>query len=342
MDDTTGLPLHDERFSALYAQYSRALVTFCRRMVGPTDAEEVAQEAFLRAWASRDSYSPTRPFWPWLVTIARRICIDRARRRQVAAANAFKAISIFDGVPVERPEEVAESKLEGELARTALADLRPNHRRMLSRRAVDGWSYAQIADAEGVSEEAVRGVLRRARQGLREAYVRVAGSAPVAIPIAALRWARRRVATAPALNIDILRASEVAVVAAAALAIGAGAGSAAQAAAPRATYVSSAQAAAVRHGITGTEPATSARGAAAPRTSSPVASVSAAQRGPVTTVTTAPSSVKLAEIADDSEIDRMCAASDVRVRAGHARVCVDTKRSAETANVLITTRKVDP
>src|SRR5690349_13209580 len=114
MDDSTTLPHHDERFSALYAEHADALVAVCRRMVGANDAEEVAQEAFLRAWAHRDRYSPDRPFWPWLVTIARRICIDRGRRRRVANAMAHKAISIFDGVPVMRPDEVAETMADYE------------------------------------------------------------------------------------------------------------------------------------------------------------------------------------------------------------------------------------
>jgi len=330
-------------FQVLVQRHLQRSLDLARRMTASaSDAEEVAQEAFLRAWACRDRYSPGKPFWPWLVTIARRICIDRGRRRRVAAALDPKAVSIFDGVPVLRPDELVEATADGELARAALADLRPNQRRMLTRRAVDGWSYAQIADAEGVTEEAVRGMLRRARHGLRAAYARVAGSAPVAIPIAAFRWARRRAATVPALNMDFIRASEAAVVAAAALAIGAAPGSAAPSTPPRvAPVVAIARTGATQERASAVQPRAASLAAGSqhvPHTTGPASS----GHVPTTTATTAPAGVKVAYLADDNEIDRACAAANVKARVGHARACVNTDGSIQTAKILIETRKVDP
>src|SRR4051794_26636651 len=133
MHEAVGLPRPDERFSALYVEHAERLVAYCRRKVGAAEAEEIAHEAFLRAWASWDTYSPSRPFYPWLVTIARRVCIDRGRRKQTAAAMAHKTVSIFDGIPVTRPEEIFETTEEYGWTRTAVAALRPNQRRMLTR-----------------------------------------------------------------------------------------------------------------------------------------------------------------------------------------------------------------
>src|SRR5438270_13916877 len=77
----------DERadvFAELYEAHYRPLVALCRRLTGPRHAEELAQEAFPRAWSSWERYAPTRPFWPWVSTIPRRLCIDHGRRRQPA------------------------------------------------------------------------------------------------------------------------------------------------------------------------------------------------------------------------------------------------------------------
>src|SRR5438105_15769937 len=92
-----------ERFAELYATHFRPLVAFCRRQLGGAgDPEELAQEAFLRAWASWDRYAPTRPFWPWVSTIARRLCIDQGRRRHRAMVRGGAPT---EDVPPSEPDE---------------------------------------------------------------------------------------------------------------------------------------------------------------------------------------------------------------------------------------------
>ncbi|MBV9410933.1 MAG: RNA polymerase sigma factor, partial [Acidimicrobiia bacterium] len=98
-----GLDAREEQFAALYGAHFRPLVAFCRRQLGPSaDPEEVAQEAFLRAWASWDRYAPTRPFWPWVSTIARRLCIDHGRKQRRAAARGVRSA---EDVPPPEPDE---------------------------------------------------------------------------------------------------------------------------------------------------------------------------------------------------------------------------------------------
>src|SRR5439155_16418867 len=122
-----------ERFAELYAAYYRPLVASCRRLVlRDSDAEELAQEAFLRAWASWDRYAPSRPFWPWVSTIARRLCIDHGRRARTALRNA--PAGQLAGQTEPSPEELVETDEEYRWARAALAELRPDHRRVLSLR----------------------------------------------------------------------------------------------------------------------------------------------------------------------------------------------------------------
>ncbi|HEV3354306.1 MAG TPA: RNA polymerase sigma factor [Acidimicrobiales bacterium] len=180
----------EARFAELYGAHFRPLVAFCRRQVGPGgDPEAVAQEAFLRAWASWDRYAPARPFWPWVSTIARRLCIDDGRRRRRAQARSVYAV---DGIAPPEPEEVVVALDEYTWARAALAELRPQQRRVLQMRDVDGWSYDRIASHEGTTVESVRGALKRSRQALRAAYTRLADWNPVVVALVALRNLTRR------------------------------------------------------------------------------------------------------------------------------------------------------
>ena len=179
----------EEQFAELYRAHFRPLVAFCRRQLrAEGDAEALAQEAFLRAWASWDRYSTTRPFWPWVSTIARRLCIDHGRQQQRARA---RGIPTEDVAPTE-PDEAILALDEYAWARAALAALQPNQQRVLQLREVDRWSYDRIASHEGVSVEAVRGSLKRSRQALRAAYLRLADWTPVVVVLAAARGIGRR------------------------------------------------------------------------------------------------------------------------------------------------------
>src|SRR5205085_1811070 len=88
---------------------------------------------------------------------------------------------------------LVETDAEYRWARAALAALRPEHRRVLRLREVEGWSYDRIAEHEGVTVESVRGSLRRARVGLRAAYARIVSSAPLLVLLALVRGVRRQV-----------------------------------------------------------------------------------------------------------------------------------------------------
>jgi RNA polymerase sigma factor (sigma-70 family) len=179
-----------EVFAGLYATHYRPLVALCRRLSASSDSEELAQEAFLRAWASWDRYAPNRPFWPWVSTIARRVCIDQGRRLRTAQTRGPFAV---DGRRTEpSAEELAELNEEYRWARAALEQLRPDQRRVIRLRDVEGWSYDRIADHEGVTVESVRGSLRRARSQLRLVYARISSASPLIVVLALLRDIRGR------------------------------------------------------------------------------------------------------------------------------------------------------
>jgi RNA polymerase sigma-70 factor (ECF subfamily) len=153
-----------EPFEQLFQRWQPDVVGLCRRLLGHGgDAEDAAQDAFLRAWLARDDYSPVRPFWPWLATITRRLCIDRRRRLTRETGPVIVDLDGIEGTT----ELVLEAGADLRIVFQAIDELRPAERQALVLREVEGWSYQQIAAFEGVTIESVRGSLKRARASLR-------------------------------------------------------------------------------------------------------------------------------------------------------------------------------
>ena len=71
----------DLAFTRLVEKYQRPVYNLCYRMLGNAgDAEDAAQEAFLRAYKSLNRYDQKRPFATWLLSIASHYCIDQPRQ----------------------------------------------------------------------------------------------------------------------------------------------------------------------------------------------------------------------------------------------------------------------
>lgn len=164
------LSIDETEFERLYRRWHPEAVALCRRLLGRReDAEDAAQEAFLRAWLGHAQYSATLPFWPWLATIAQRVCVDHRRR------TTFELVDDPDRATLEAtPERLVVADEDLRTVVEVLDRLRPAQRRALVLRQVDGWSYRRIAALEGVTEDSVRGVLKRARASLRRSGLRAA------------------------------------------------------------------------------------------------------------------------------------------------------------------------
>lgn len=159
----------EEEFEQLYRHWRADVVSLCRRLLGRgSDAEDAAQEAFLRAWLARDQYSSAQPYWPWLATIARRLCLDWQRR---LARESVEADTPDVEIVQLTPERVVVAAADLEIVFEAIDDLRGRDRGALLLRELGGWSYQRIADVQGVTVEAVRGSLKRARASLRQSML---------------------------------------------------------------------------------------------------------------------------------------------------------------------------
>src|SRR5512136_961699 len=158
-------------FTRLVEAYQRPVYNLAYRMLGNgPEAEEAAQETFLRAYTQLASYQPGRKFSSWLLSIASHYCIDLLRRRRLTW------LSIEDE---EAPEEMLasvepgpeETMLQNEqetLVRKMLATLPPDYRLPVVLRYWSELSYEEIAEATHTTVSAVKSRLFRARAMLAD------------------------------------------------------------------------------------------------------------------------------------------------------------------------------
>lgn len=176
-------------FEELYRRYFDRLVRFChRRLDDRHDAEEVAQEAFVRALRNLDSFGGDRRFYPWLTVIASRIIIDTSRAR----ARCEPAEDIDLGATDGGTERVTEM-VDYTLLDAALSRLTERHRDVLDLRERQGWSYQEIAQHYAVNQGTVEQLLFRARKALRREFLALGGDGRLAaLPVLALLSRRFR------------------------------------------------------------------------------------------------------------------------------------------------------
>jgi RNA polymerase sigma factor (sigma-70 family) len=94
-------------FEELVRRYQLPLLRFLqRRSPSPHDAEDVIQDAFLRAYQSIDSYRADQPFKPWLFTIAYRLSIDTARRRRPTGPSFDEFTRKTDDTPLDAKDHL--------------------------------------------------------------------------------------------------------------------------------------------------------------------------------------------------------------------------------------------
>ena len=151
---------------ALVDRHLAALVRYANRMLGDAaEAEDVAQEAFLRLWRSlAERPEVSASIGAWLFRVAHNLCIDQLRRR--------RSIPLDDIVePPDATPDAAEQMLAAERQRAvaaALGALPERQRAAILLCHYEGFSNAEAAGVLGVGVEAVESLLARGRRGLRQ------------------------------------------------------------------------------------------------------------------------------------------------------------------------------
>jgi RNA polymerase sigma-70 factor (ECF subfamily) len=164
-------------FEALVRRHQRRVYAVARRIVRAHDvADDVSQEAFVRAWRSLDRFEAGRPFAPWVCRIAANLAINHVRSPRARE----------DGLPEGRAETPARdvgplgAVLDAEAGRVldaAVAALPAEQRAVFVLRAVEEMSYEAIAEALSLSPGTVMSRLFRAREKLARALAPYLGRA---------------------------------------------------------------------------------------------------------------------------------------------------------------------
>ncbi len=154
-------------FGSLVRKFSRLVYAAAYAQVADRDeAEDIAQESFVKAWRSIATLDDSRAFAGWLVRIASNLATDRGRKRSMAQPGEDWEEKIADhgAGPVGGLLE-AETAV---LVQEAVAGLPEKHRMVVVMRFMEGMNYAQIEEALGITGGALRGLLSRALAGLRK------------------------------------------------------------------------------------------------------------------------------------------------------------------------------
>ena len=146
------------------------------------DAEDLAQETFVRMFRALDRYDPERPFTAWLFTIATRLAIDHLRRRRVQTVSLTvtqpgsteeRDIDVEDtGL---KPDEVTSNAEEERIAQDLIDSLPEHYRIVVLLRHQQDLSYEEIAEALNLPLGTVKARIHRARALLKK---RIEGQSP--------------------------------------------------------------------------------------------------------------------------------------------------------------------
>ncbi len=140
-----------------------------RMLRNQADAEDAAQEVFLKIHRAFDTFDPTRPLAPWVSRITYNACLQRLRSAQ--ARNVATEPEVFERRHDEAqvgPEAAAADQEAGELLHAAMENLSAQDRALLDMRYREGLSDAELAEATGMPVNTVKTRLFRARKVLRK------------------------------------------------------------------------------------------------------------------------------------------------------------------------------
>lgn len=170
----------EEAFRVLVERHQDRIFGLVARMMGGPgpEAEEVAQDVFLRVWRSAATYRPEGRFVTWLMTVTRNQIFtrigQRKRRREIDGGEPVDTEtgeSLLESLPDRSgrlPAEMLSLKELGKAVEAACAELPPNQRLVVHLRQYEGMEFEEIGKATGMSLTAVKALMFRARESLKQ------------------------------------------------------------------------------------------------------------------------------------------------------------------------------
>lgn len=164
-----------EAFEILVDRHKHSVVGTAAKMLGnESEADDIAQQVFIRVWKSAARYEPSAKFTTWLMTIARNLIFNEMRRRQRNRLVPMETEQddgpqqqFADEGAAAPSEQLLDTELQGAIEE-AIASLPENQRVAIVLRRYENMPYEEIAKVLKTSVPAVKSILFRARADLKE------------------------------------------------------------------------------------------------------------------------------------------------------------------------------
>lgn len=170
-----------QAFEVLVERYQTKVYNLALRMCGnEDDAFDLAQDAFIRAWKSLGSFQFESAFSTWLFRLTSNLCLDylRAKKRRAAVSLTMSGeedeqaqLDVPD--PAMTPEEAVLASEDKAILMEAINSLSADYRQIITLRAINDLSYAEIARILQIQEGTVKSRLSRARAELKNKLLQI-------------------------------------------------------------------------------------------------------------------------------------------------------------------------
>lgn len=160
-----------QAFAVIVQRYQKQIYSLAYRLTNnPDDAQDLAQEVFIKVYQVLAKYDGNRPFFPWMYKVATNVCYTQLRRKPSQEVPLDKIIEFGPLVPVspDGPESQFERKELQRLVHQALAELPENYRVPMVLRYLEEFSYQEIADAMDLPLTTIETRLYRGRSLLQK------------------------------------------------------------------------------------------------------------------------------------------------------------------------------
>ena len=158
-----------DAYGALIQEHQASVFNVCYRITGNRqEAEDLTQESFFRAYQKLSRYDPSRPFGPWMRTLAANLCYNHIKKARLERVPLEDEKDQIKDNPSNDPENLLELSQEHRVLYQALWKLPDNQRIALELRHFQGLSYQDMAETLNLPLNTVRSHLYRGRQRLAE------------------------------------------------------------------------------------------------------------------------------------------------------------------------------
>lgn len=158
-------------FAEIVNRYEKQIFSLAYRLTNNVeDAQDLAQEVFIKLYQVLDKFDGQRNFFPWMYKVATNVCYTALRRKPQQNVPLEKVIEFAPLIPKSdsQPEEYTEKREMQQLVQKAIAQLPENYRLPIVLRYLEEMSYQQIADAMGLPLSTIETRLFRGRSLLKQ------------------------------------------------------------------------------------------------------------------------------------------------------------------------------